>query len=102
MPGNLVEYDVHLVITPAGGDRFERLGEVFEGSPFPVEIEERDDGLLGVWCRGIRSAGILAMPEALRLAQIGLSIPLKNAYPAYAGRGLLWSDVVSAEVRTVT
>jgi hypothetical protein len=92
-------YDVHLVIIPPDG-QLEEIEEVLAGATFQVEVEDRDDGMLGIWCLGIKSSGISALPEALRLAQVGISVPLKHAYPVFANRGgLLWSDVVSAEVR---
>jgi len=92
-------FDVHLVITTPEGSRFEGLEDALAETPFTVEIEERDDGLLGIWCRGVKSSGVASLPEALRIAQVSLSVPLKHAYPAYADRGgLLWRDVVMAEV----
>lgn len=95
-------YSVHLVITPPDGERLVGLEEVLQDAPFEVIIEERADNMLRVWCHGIQPTGSAALPEALRLAQVGLSVPLKHAYPVYATRGgLLWSDVVTAEILTV-
>jgi len=96
-----VAYNVRLVIIPLEGERLEGLEEALQDAPFEVSIEERSDNMLGIWCRGLEPSGIAALPEALRLAQVGLSVPLKHHYPAYAKRGgLLWSDVAMAEILT--
>lgn len=69
-----------------------------DGPKFAVEIEERDGNLLWFRCLGIKASGAAAMPEALRVAQVGLSTALKRTIPAYAEHGgLLWKDVQSAE-----
>ena len=96
-------FDVYLLIQPAPDLDLSRLGTALSSGPFVVEIEQRDDDLLGVWCRGIHSTGAASFPESLRLAQTGLSMALKNAYPTYAERGgLLWRDVLRAEVHTAS
>ena len=96
-------YSVHLVIIPPEGEHLTGLeDDVFQDVHFEVDIEQRSDGTLGIWCRGITPAGPAALPEALRLAQVGLSVALKNKYPVYAKRGgLLWSDVATAEINSI-
>ena len=97
----MASYSVRLVIVPPEGERLDGLEEALQDAPFEVSVEERADGNLGVWCRGLTPSGNAALPEALRLAQVGLSVPLKAHYPAYAKRGgLLWSDVAMAEILT--
>jgi hypothetical protein len=91
--------DVYFLIQPPSAGRFEGLEEALSETHFKVGIEERSDGLLGIWCYGIDVPGAASLPEALRIAQVGLSIPLKHTYPAYAEHGgLLWRDVLRAEV----
>lgn len=92
-------FDIYLLIQPPGSSRFEGLQEALSGAPFSVAIEERRDGLLGIWCYGVKATGAASLPEALRIAQVSLSVPLKHTYPAYAEHGgLLWRDVLRAEV----
>jgi len=54
-----------------------------------------------VTCLGVEAQGYMALPEAMRKAQIGLSHALRDNVPAFNGRGLLWSDIVAADVRAV-
>lgn len=94
-------YSVYLLIVPPEGERLDDLDETLQDASFKTSVERRMDGLLGIWCHGIEPSGVAALPEALRLAQVGLSIALKHHYPAYVNRGgLLWSDVMRAEVLT--
>lgn len=94
-------YSVYLLIIPPDGERLEDLDDVLADAPFKTSVERRIDGNFGVWCHGIKPSGAAALPEALRLAQVGLSVPLKHHYPAYAARGgLLWSDIMTAEILT--
>ena len=94
------EYDVFLLVRPPAGVTAEQIGFelAVDGPKFAVEVEPREDGLLGFRCQSIKASGAAAMPEALRVAQVGLSTALKRTIPAYAEHGgLLWKDVASAE-----
>lgn len=84
---------------PVAGVPVEQVAELSGGAPFPVSVEMVGD----VWvlrCAGVVSDGMTAFPEALRKAQLGVSVGFReSSVPGLAGRGLLWADIVSADVR---
>ena len=76
------------------------LVELQGNTSFPLVIVVDGDEV-SVTCRGVESQGLMALPEALRKGQVQLSHALRDHVPAFSGRGLLWSDIVAADVRAV-
>jgi len=78
-------------------DLFEALPEV----PSVVYIHiEGSDTLVAV-CKDVESSGLMALPEAMRKTQVKLSHAFRAVSPVFSARGgLLWSDIVAADVRT--
>jgi len=74
--------------------------QIKDDAPFTIHVVIQDDEAI-VICRGVEAQGYMALPEAMRKAQIGLSHALRDNVPAFNGRGLLWSDIVAADVRAV-
>lgn len=69
--------------------------------PFTVEVYALDSGTAVLTCRGVESEGLMALLEAVRKAQVGISHALKEAVPGFEGRGLLWGDILAVDVRAV-
>lgn len=85
---------------------------LFDGAPSAEEVVEflRSAGFkaqpvadvyINVDFPRVEATGVTAMPEALRKAHLSLSKALRSGAPAFKDRGLLWSDVVTADVRTL-
>jgi hypothetical protein len=94
------EFTVQLFVRPPDSVTAEQVAfeMAVEGPKFAVEVEGREDGLILFRCSNVKASGVAAMPEAMRVAQSGLSAALKHSIPAYADHGgLLWKDVWRAE-----
>lgn len=99
MPGT---FDVDLVVDlPPGAGRADVVAAISAiAAPFTIEVEPRGERSLLLRCSGVpHRAGLAPIPEALRIAQTGLSLGLRGSVPVYTERGgLLWSDVTSVRV----
>jgi hypothetical protein len=76
------------------------IAEAISETPFTVHAKVLEGDRVALVCHGVQSDGLMALPEALRKAQVGISHALKESVPGFAGRGLLWGDVVAAHVHT--
>lgn len=95
-------FDVELVFRPPDG-AFDRdlFFSSLRDAPFTVDAHETSDGLIVAKFPRVRAEGLTALPEALRRCQVSLSHLLREQVPLYNDRGLLWADVVAADVRAV-
>jgi hypothetical protein len=90
------------ILLPEGLDELSDPDEIFKRAPFLVTTRYNGGGKLSLRCEGIRSAGSAQFPEALRLAQTGLSSLLRYNVPEFeAVGGLLWKFVIRAEVAAI-
>jgi hypothetical protein len=96
-----MRYDVTLRLRLDDESERDAVSSHIDEAPFEVVVLDADDISLTLRCFGIEASGNNAMPEVLRRAQVGISSALRHNVPTMSERGgLLWSDIMSAEVET--
>jgi hypothetical protein len=96
-----MNFDVTLTIAYDGTDEeLTILAGTLKNAPFPAELSVEGPGVITIHCQKVPAAGIAALPESLRKTQAGLSPLFRQSVAAAAARGgLLWGDVLAADVR---